>query len=96
MFFEHHSEEKRLEKPGYIIALPKKTVQLQDLTLDSSIVVELLYDKGHKRESVKKFTGKVLSVKISDVKVQLFRRSTKAVNVYTFPEIDDIIPWISH
>ena len=84
IFLEHDSEEKQLEKPGYSGALPKKTVQLQDLTLDSFVVVEVLYCKGTKKESVKKFIGKVLSVKNSDVEVKFFRRSTKAMNVYVF------------
>lgn len=62
MFVELHSEEKQLENPGYIGAPPKITVQLQDLILDSFLVVEVLYDKGTKKESVNKFIGKVLSV----------------------------------
>ena len=66
-------------------------MQLQDLTLDSFVVVEVLYCKGTKKESVKKFIGKVLSVKNSDVEVKFFRRSTKAMNVYVFPEVDDIM-----
>ena len=84
MFLEHDSEEKQLEKPGFSGVLPKKTVKLQDLTLDSFVVVEALYDNGTKKESVKKFIGKVLSVKNSDVEVKFFRRSTKAMNVYVF------------
>lgn len=91
MFLEHYSKEKQLEKPGYSGALPKKIVQLQDLNLDSFVVVEVLYDKGTKKERVKKFIDKVLSVKNSDVEVKFFRRSTKAMYVYTFPEIDDIM-----
>lgn len=40
-------------------------------------MVEVLYDKGTKKESVKKFIGKVLSVKNSDVVVKFLKDQPK-------------------
>lgn len=70
---------------------PKKLSELKNPCIDSFVVVKAVYNMVTKKESVKRFIGTVLSIQNDDLEVKYLTRSTKAMNVYVFPETDAIM-----
>ncbi|CAH0386592.1 unnamed protein product [Bemisia tabaci] len=65
-------------------------IEFSKLKKSDFVLVELIYDKGTKKEHAKKFVAQVIEIKRgSHVNLNFLRRSAKASNIFTFPNIKD-------
>lgn len=62
----------------------------ENLKVGNYVSVQLVYGMGRNKSTMKSFGAKVLSIKSDNIQLKFLRQSTKASNIYMFPEIDDI------
>lgn len=76
--------------------LPENVEKLPDLDLSKDlntsefVVVALKYNEGSKKEKTKKFIAQIINKENDVLKVKYLRQSSKATNIYFFPNEDDI------
>lgn len=65
-------------------------VRLENLEVDQFALVEYIYNQNTKKESRKKFIGKIISITPPDrVTLRFLRESTSFPNIFTFPPVND-------
>lgn len=72
-------------------SLTKILGDTSNLQLDDFVIVKLKYDEGTKKETIKKFIAQISSIEENNwFKVKFMRQSTKAQNIYIFPNEEDL------
>lgn len=62
----------------------------ENLKVGNYVSVDLTYGMGRNKSGIKTFAAKTININGNNVTLEYLRQSTKASNVYCFPEIDDI------